>query len=188
MLQVGETHPDRNAQFEHINTTAAEYIETGDPVISVDTKKKENIGNFKKNGQEYCRKKAPRNVLDHDFPLKELGKISPYGVYSLNNSTGFVTVGTSHDTSEFAVESISRWLEVVEKHTFPESKRIYINCDCGGSNDYRKRIWKYQLQQFADRTGLEIEVSHFPPGTSKRNKVEHRLFCYLSKTGRGSRL
>ncbi|MDR1635799.1 MAG: ISAzo13 family transposase, partial [Treponema sp.] len=113
MLQVGETHPDRNAQFEHINTAAAEYIKTGDPVISVDTKKKENIGNFKNGGQEYRRKKEPRNVLDHDFPIKELGKISPYGVYNLNNNTGFVNVGTSHDTSEFAVESISRWWEAV---------------------------------------------------------------------------
>jgi hypothetical protein len=181
MLQVGETHPDRNAQFEHINTTAAEYIETGDPVISVDTKKKETIGNFKNNGQEYRGKKEPRQVLDHDFPIKELGKISPYGVYNLNNNTGFVNGGTSHDTSEFAVESISRWWEVVGKHPFPGSKRIYINCDCGGSKDYRKRMWKYQLQQFADRTGLKTEVPHFPPGASKWNNVEHRLFCYIKK-------
>ena len=188
MLQVGEAHPDRNAQFEHINTTATEYIGTDDPVISVDTKKKENIGNFKNNGQEYRRNKDPRKVLDHDFPIKELGKISPYGVYNLNNNTGFVNVGTSHDTSEFAVESISRWWETVGKHTFPGSKRIYINCDCGGSNDYRRRMWKYQLQQFADRTDLEIEVSHFPPGTSKWNKVEHRLFCYISKNWQGKPL
>jgi transposase len=188
MLQVGEPHPDRNAQFEHINTRSAEYIETGDPVISVDTKKKENIGNFKNNGQEYRRNKDPRKVLDHDFPIEELGKISPYGVYNVNNNTGFVNLGTSHDTSEFAVESISRWWETVGKHTFPGSKRIYINCDCGGSNDYRRRMWKYQLQQFADRTGLEIEVSHFPTGTSKWNKVEHRLFCYISKNWQGKPL
>ena len=188
MLQVGEPHPDRNAQFEHINTTAGKYIGTDDPVISVDTKKKENIGNFKNNGREYRRNKDPRKVLDHDFPIKELGKISPYGVYNLNNNTGFVNVGTSHDTSEFAVESISRWWEAVGKHTFPGSGKIYINCDCGGSNDYRRRMWKYQLQQFADRTGLEIEVSHFPPGTSKWNKVEHRLFCYISKNWRGKPL
>jgi len=188
MLQVGEPHPDRNAQFEHINKTASEYIAIGDPVISVDTKKRENIGNFKNNGQEYRKNKDPRRVLDHDFPIKELGKISPYGVYNLNNNTGFVNVGVSHDTSEFAVESISRWWETVGKHTFPKSKRIYINCDCGGSNGNRRRMWKYQLQQFADRTGLEIEVSHFPPGTSKWNKVEHRLFCYISKNWQGKPL
>lgn len=181
MMQVGKPHPDRNAQFEHINATAAEYIAAGEPVISVDTKKKENIGNFKNNGKEYRKNKDPRKVLDHDFPIKELGKISPYGVYNLNNNTGFVNVGTSHDTSEFAVESISRWWEAVGKHTFLDRKKIYINCDCGGSNACRRRMWKYQLQQFADRTGLEIEVSHFPPGTSKWNKVEHRLFCYISK-------
>jgi transposase len=188
MLQVGEPHPDRNAQFEHINNTAAEYLKSDDPVISVDTKKKENIGNFKNNGQEYRKNKDPRKVLDHDFPIEELGKISPYGVYNLNRNTGFVNVGTSHDTSEFAVESISRWWETVGKHTFPGSKRIYINCDCGGSNGNRRRMWKYQLQQFADRTRLEIEVSHFPPGTSKWNKVEHRLFCYISKNWQGKPL
>ena len=124
MLQIGEPHPDRNAQFEHINKTASDYLSSGDPVISVDTKKKENIGNFKNNGQEYRQNKDPRRVLDHDFPIEELGKISPYGVYNLNNNTGFVNVGTSHDTSEFAVESISRWWETVGKHTFPESQRI----------------------------------------------------------------
>ena len=155
---------------------------------SCDTKKRESIGNFKNNGQEYRKNKDPRRVIDHDFPIKELGKISPYGVYNLNNNTGFVNVGVSHDTSEFAVESISRWWETVGKHTFPKSKRIYINCDCGGSNGNRRRMWKYQLQQFADRTGLEIEVSHFPPGTSKWNKVEHRLFCYISKNWQGKPL
>jgi len=188
MLQVGEPHPDRNAQFEHINKTAAEYISLGVPVISVDTKKKENIGNFKNNGQEYRQTKDPRKVLDHDFPIKELGKIAPYGVYNLNNNTGFVNVGTSHDTSEFAVESISRWWETVGKHTFPGTSKIYINCDSGGSNGNRRRMWKYQLQQFADRTGLKIEVSHFPPGTSKWNKIEHRLFCYISKNWQGKPL
>jgi transposase len=188
MLQNGESHPDRNAQFEHINSTTAEYIKVGDPVISVDTKKKENIGNFKQSGQEYQPIKSPRKVLDHDFPINELGKISPYGVYNLNNNTGFVNVGTSHDTSEFAVESISRWWECVGKHTFPNTDRIYINCDSGGSNSYRARMWKYHLQQFADRTGLIVEVSHFPRGTSKWNKVEHRLFCYISKNWQGKPL
>jgi len=188
MLQVGKPHPDRNAQFQYINDTSVQYIEAGDPVISVDTKKKENIGNFKNNGQEYRCKKDPRYVLDHDFPLEELGKISPYGVYNVNNNVGFVNVGTSHDTSEFAVESISRWWETVGKHTFPRSKRVYINCDSGGSNGIRVRMWKYQLQQFADRTGLMVEVSHFPPGTSKWNKVEHRLFCYITKNWQGKPL
>jgi len=188
MLQVGEPHPDRNAQFEHINSTAFEYIEAGDPVISVDTKKKEKIGNFKSGGQEYREKKGPRKVLDHDFPIKELGKIAPYGVYTLNCNIGFVNVGTSHDTSEFAVESISRWWETVGKHSFPDRTRVYINCDCGGSNGNRARMWKYQLQQLADRTGLEIEVSHFPRGTSKWNKVEHRLFCYITKNWQGKPL
>jgi len=188
MMQTGEPHPDRNTQFEHINATAAKYLRAGNPVISVDTKKKELIGNFKNKGKEYRQKKTPRLVLDHDFLIEELGKISPYGVYNLNNNVGFVNVGTSHDTSEFAVESISRWWESVGKHTFSDSSRIYINCDCGGSNGVRVRMWKYQLQQFADRTGLEVEVSHFPPGTSKWNKVEHRLFCYISKNWQGKPL
>ena len=188
MQQVGEPHPDRNAQFEHINKTAAKYLVAGNPVISVDTKKKENIGNFASKGSEYRNKKDPRKVLDHDFPIEELGKISPYGVYNLNSNTGFVNVGTSHDTSEFAVESISRWWESVGKRTFPNSKKIYITCDSGGSNGCRVRMWKYQLHQFANRTGLEVEVSHFPRGTSKWNKVEHRLFCYISKNWQGKPL
>jgi len=188
MLQAGEPHPDRNAQFEHINKTASEHIKNGIPVISVDTKKRENIGNFKNNGKEYRQNKNPRKVLDHDFLIEKLGKISPYGVYNLNNNTGFVNVGTSHDTSEFAVESISRWWETVGKHTFPETTILMITCDCGGSNSYRRRMWKYQLQEFANRTGLDIEVSHFPPGTSKWNKVEHRLFCYISKNWQGKPL
>jgi hypothetical protein len=188
LLQVGEAHPDRNAQFEHINSAAAEFLKAGEPVISVDTKKKEKIGNFKNDGGEYRPKKQPRKVLDHDFPLKELGKIAPYGIYTVNNNVGFVNVGTSHDTSEFAVESISRWWEAVGKHTFPNAKKLYITCDSGGSNGSRVRMWKYQLQQFADRTCLEIVVSHFPRGTSKWNKVEHRLFCYITKNWQGQPL
>lgn len=188
MLQVGKPHPDRNAQFEYINEKAKAYIESGDPVISVDTKKKENIGNFKNPGQEYRRNKDPRKVLDHDFPLKELGKIAPYGIYNLNNNTGFVNVGTSHDTAEFAVESISRWWDVIGRNTFPNTRRLLITCDCGGSNGYRRRLWKYQLNQLAKRIGIEIHVSHFPPGTSKWNKVEHRLFCYISKNWQGKPL
>jgi len=188
LLQIGEPHPDRNAQFEHINSTAAEFLKAGEPVISVDTKKKEKIGNFKNDGNEYRAKKQPRKVLDHDFPLKELGQIAPYGIYIVNNNIGFVNVGTSHDTSEFAVESISRWWETVGKHTFPTAKKLYITCDCGGSNGNRVRMWKFQLQQFADRTHLEIVVSHFPRGASKWNKVEHRLFCYITKNWQGKPL
>ena len=187
-LQVGELHPDRDAQFRFIDSKAKEYIEAGYPVISVDTKKKENIGNFKNSGQEYRRNKDPRQVLDHDFPLKELGKISPYGVYNLNHNTGFVNIGTSHDTAEFAVESISRWWDTVGKNTFPNTEKLLITCDSGGSNGSRIKQWKYQLYQLAKRTGIEIHVSHFPPGTSKWNKVEHRLFCYISKNWQGKPL
>lgn len=188
MLQVGEPHPDRNAQFEFINNKAKTYIMMGEPVISVDTKKKENIGNFKNAGQEYRRNKDPRKVLDHDFPLKELGKIAPYGVYNLNHNIGFVNVGTSHDTAEFAVESISRWWGAIGKHTFPTAEKLLITCDCGGSNGNRRKLWKYQLSQLAKRSGIDIHVSHFPPGTSKWNKVEHRLFCFISKNWQGKPL
>ena len=188
MYQVGNQHPDRDAQFQHINETAQAYLERGDPVISIDTKKKENVGNFKNPGSEYRKEKSPRKVLDHDFPIPELGKVNPYGVYVLNNNTGFVNLGTSHDTAEFAGESVYRWWETVGKNTFSEAKRLYINCDGGGSNSSRRWVWKYQLQLLANKTGLEIEVSHFPPGTSKWNKVEHRLFCYISKNWQGQPL
>lgn len=188
MLQVGEAHPDRNEQFLYINDLAKIFILDGQPVISVDTKKKENIGNFKNNGEEYRKTNDPRKVLDHDFPIKELGKVAPYGVYVLNDNTAFVNLGTSNDTSEFSVESISRWWDTLGKSTFIDSTRINITCDCGGSNGNRTRLWKYQLQQFANRTGLEVYVSHFPPGTSKWNKVEHRLFCYVSKNWAGKPL
>jgi hypothetical protein len=188
MLQVGKPHPDRNAQFEFIDKKARRFIKKGEPVISVDTKKKENIGNFKNTGQEYRKNKDPRKVLDHDFPFKELGKITPYGVYNLNHNIGFVNVGTSSDTAEFAAESISRWWETVGKHTFPLAAKLMITCDCGGSNGNRARLWKYQLSQLAKRIGVEIHVSHFPPGTSKWNKVEHRLFCYISRNWQGKPL
>lgn len=188
MMQIGEPSPNRNEQFEYINNKVKEFIDAGDPVISVDTKKKENVGNFKNNGQEYRKKKDPRKVLDHDFPIPEWGKISPYGIYVINSNTGFVNLGTSHDTAEFAVESISRWWETIGKNTFPNQKRLMVTCDCGGSNGYRLHLWKYQLSQLAERTGLSIHVSHFPPGTSKWNKVEHRLFCYITKNWQGQPL
>jgi hypothetical protein len=188
MLQLGEAHPERNAQFEHISAMAKQFIAEGEPVISVDTKKKELIGNFKRAGREYRHKHDPRKVLDHDFPIKELGKVAPYGIYNLNHYAGFVNLGSSHDTSEFAVESISRWWETVGKHTFPNAAKLMITCDCGGSNGSRTRLWKYQLAQFAARIGIDIYVCHFPPGTSKWNKVEHRLFCYISKNWEGKPL
>lgn len=188
MLQVGEPHPDRNQQFEFINNKCTRFLKQGLPVISVDTKKKENIGNFKNNGQEYRKSGNPRKVWDHDFPIPELGKVAPYGVYVLNDNTGFVNLGTDHDTAEFAAESILRWWMTVGKNTFPKADKIYINCDNGGSNGSRLRLWKYELQQLANITGLEINVSHFPPGTSKWNKIEHRLFCYISKTWQGQPL
>jgi hypothetical protein len=188
MLQVGKPHPDRNAQFEYINKKAKEFIESGEPVISVDTKKKENIGNFKNPGQEYRRNKDPRAVLDHDFPIKELGKISPYGIYNLNHNVGFVNVGTSRDTAQFASESIFRWWKAVGEHSFPNATKLLITCDCGGSNGNRLRLWKYEVSQLAIRFGIEIHVCHFPPGTSKWNKVEHRLFCYISKNWQGKPL
>jgi transposase len=188
MLQVGKPHPDRNAQFEQINKKAKEFMDLGEPVISVDTKKKENIGNFKNSGREYRKSKDPRKVLDHDFPIKELGKISPYGVYNLNHNIGFVNVGTSHDTAEFAAESIFRWWKAVGEHTFKSATKLLITCDCGGSNGNRTKMWKYQLGQLAEQIGIEIHVCHFPPGTSKWNKVEHRLFCYISKNWQGKPL
>ena len=180
MLQIGESHPDRNAQFEHINNTAKSFIGEGQPVISVDTKKKELIGNYANEGKEYRPLKDPRLTYDHDFPSDKLIKVAPYGVYVLNDNTACVNLGTSHDTSEFAVESISRWWELVGKNTFANAKKLMINCDCGGSNGYQTRLWKARLQKFADHTNLDIYVSYFPPGTSKWNKVEHRLFCYIS--------
>jgi hypothetical protein len=185
ILQAGEPRPDRNAQFEHINDTAARYLKAGGPVISIEAKKKENIGNFNDSGQECRHKRDPRKVRDHDFPIEELGKISPYGVYNLNDNIGFVNVGANHDTSEFAVESVSRWWETVGKRAFPNHGGIYITCDSGGSNGYRARMWKYQLQEFANRVGVEIVVSHCPSGASKWHKVDHRLFRYISANWKG---
>ena len=188
MCQIGDQHPDRDAQFRYINETAEQFLEAGDPVISIDTKKKENIGNFKNNGSEYRPKGEPRCVLDHDFPLPELGKVAPYGVYVLNNNTGFVNLGISHDTPEFAGESVRAWWNAIGKNTFPDAKRIYVTCDNGGSNGSRIWLFKSYLQEISNETGLEIHVSHFPPGTSKWNKIEHRLFCYISKNWQGQPL
>lgn len=188
MCQLGAEHPDRDAQFCFINEISTDFLNNGEPVISVDTKKKENIGNFKNNGAEYRPVKSPRKVLDHDFPLPELGKVSPYGVYVLNDNTGFVNLGLSHDTPEFAGESVSQWWRCIGKNTFPNAGRLYITCDSGGSNGCRIWLWKHYLQELANETQLEIHVSHFPPGTSKWNKIEHRLFCYISKNWEGQPL
>ena len=185
MLQTGESHQDRNAQFEYINKKCGEFIQQGQPVISVDTKKKEKIGNFKNNGAEYSQKKNPIKVLDHDFPIKELGKVAPYGIYDINRNEGFVNLGVSRDTAEFAVESILRWWQTLGRNTYPEASKIYINSDNGSSNGSMVRIWKKQLQEFANITGLSVHISHFPTGTSKWNKIEHRMFCYISKNWRG---
>ena len=188
MLQVGEPHPDRNAQFEYISNKCMEFVRQGQPVISVDTRKKELIGNFKNNGAEYSRTKNPTRVLDHDFPLKELGKVAPYGVYDISRNEGFVNLGISHDTAEFAVESVLRWWQTLGRNTYPDARKLYINSDNGGSNGSRVKLWKKQLQEMANITGLELHVSHFPPGTSKWNKIEHKMFCYISKNWRGTPL
>lgn len=156
--QIGEPDPDRDAQFRFIDQLAADFLESGDPVVSVDTKKKENIGNFSNSGTEYRPKGSPRRTLDHDFPIEELGKVVPYGIYCLNDNTGFVNLGTDHDTSEFAMYSIYLWWTCIGVNTFPNAKRLLITCDCGGSNRSRGQQWKEQLAKLSQLTGLEIKV------------------------------
>ena len=160
----------------------------GQPVISIDAKKKENIGNFKNNGSEYSKKHEPVKVLDHDFPIKELGKATPYGIYDIMKNAGFVNVGISSDTAEFAVESIKKWWQIVGRDAYPNATGIYITADSGGSNGARVRLWKVKLQELANELGLTLKISHFPPGTSKWNKIEHRLFSFVSKNWRGKPL
>jgi transposase len=187
-LAITPTHPDRDAQFEHINRTAREQMEAGEPVISIDAKKKEKIGNFKNTGAEYSRKHEPIRVLDHDFPIKELGKATPYGVYDIMKNAGFINVGISSDTAEFAVASIKKWWYEMGRETYPEAKSIYITADSGGSNGVRVKLWKVKLQELANELGITLKVSHFPSGTSKWNKIEHRLFSFISKNWRGKPL
>ena len=187
-LAVKPSHPDRNEQFEYINKTALEQMKTGVPVISIDAKKKENIGNFKNNGAEYSKKRKPVKVLDHDFPIKELGKATPYGIYDIMKNAGFINVGLSSDTAEFAVESIRKWWHEVGREVYPEAKSIYITADSGGSNGVRVKLWKVKLQELANELGLTLKISHFPAGTSKWNKIEHRLFSFISKNWRGKPL
>ena len=187
-LTTTPSHPDRDAQFEYIKAQVKEAEKKGIPVLSIDAKKKEKIGNFINGGRTYRKQKDPIKVLDHDFPIEELGKVTPYGIYDIGRNEGFVNLGVSSDTSEFAIESISRWWLTLGKNTYPETRRLYINCDGGGSNGSKNKLFKLQLQQFANLSGLEIHVSHFPPGTSKWNKIEHRMFCYITSHWKGQPL
>ncbi|HVA93078.1 MAG TPA: ISAzo13 family transposase [Chloroflexota bacterium] len=184
----GDGHPDRNAQFAHINATAAASVAAGDPVISVDTKKKELVGDFKNGGREWRPKGEPEEVRMHDFALPEWGKVSPYGIYDLTQNTGWVSVGIDHDTAAFAVESIRRWWYGAGQARYAGTTHLLITADGGGSNGARLRLWKWELQCLADETGLAITVCHYPPGTSKWNKIEHRLFAFISQNWRGQPL
>jgi hypothetical protein len=181
----GAQHPDRDAQFEYINAKAQDRVDRNIPVISVDTKKKELVGNFKNGGREWQPKDEPELVDVHDFPGDAVGKAIPYGVYDLASNDGFVSVGVDHDTPVFAVTSIEAWWKQVGEQRYPKARELFITADAGGSNSYRSHVWKHQLQRIADKLGLVIHVSHFPPGTSKWNKVEHRLFSFISINWRG---
>ena len=180
----GRQHPDRDAQFRHINAVIAEFTAAGDPAVSVDTKKKEQLGPYHRDGRSWRPKGGPVRVRDHDFPDEELGKITPYGVYDIAANTGFVSVGTSHDTAAFAVSALRLWWRQEGSLRYPGARRLLVICDAGGSNGHRCRLWKDQLAVLAEETGLEITVCHFPPGTSKWNKIEHRLFCHITRTWR----
>ena len=180
--------PDRDAQFEHINNTTCEFDKEGQPVISVDAKKKELVGNFKNNGREYRISGQPEKVNVYDFIDPSLGRATPYGIYDVNANEGYVGVGTSHDTAKFAVETIENWWLTMGRHRYPEAHSLFITADGGGSNGSRNRLWKIRLQKFADKFGLNVFVSHFPPGTSKWNKIEHRMFSAISMNWRGKPL
>lgn len=184
----GSSHPDRDAQFEHIHRQVNAFQSTGQPVISVDTKKKELVGDFKNSGRELRPKGNPEKVRVHDFLIPELGKVAPYGVYDPTLNMGWVNVGTDHDTAAFAVESIRRWWHTMGCEAYPHAGRLLITADNGGSNGSRLRLWKTELQNLAKDTGLEVSVCHLPPGTSKWNKIEHRLFSYISQNWRGKPL
>jgi len=181
----GKSHPDRDAQFSYLNTQAAEHLAAGDPVISVDTKKKELVGEYKNGGREWRPAGEPEKVKVHDFIDRELGKANPYGIYDLANDTGWVSVGTDHDTSAFAVETIRRWWNTMGAKTYPDTSRLLITADGGGSNGSRTRLWKTELAALATELSLKITVCHLPPGTSKWNKIEHRLFSHISMNWRG---
>jgi len=184
----GQDHPDRDAQFEHINQQVRTFQEEGQPVISVDAKKKELIGDFRNPGREWRRRGHPEEVRAKDFPDKQLGKAIPEGVYDLDRNDGWVSVGIDHDTAEFAGASIRRWWQEMGSLAYPEVRRLLITADAGGSNGYRSRLWKVTLQGLANELALRISVCHFPPGTSKWNKIEHRMFCHITKNWRGKPL
>jgi transposase len=184
----GGSHPDRNAQFEHIHQTVQNRMKAGLPVISVDTKKKELVGDFKNGGREFRPKGEPEPVRVHDFVIPELGRANPYGVYDLAHNEGWVSVGVDHDTAEFAVESIRRWWRGMGRPLYPGAKRLLITADGGGSNGSRVRLWKVQLQKLADELTMAIDVCHLPPGTSKWNKIEHRMFSFITQNWRGKPL
>jgi hypothetical protein len=181
----GGQHPDRDAQFGWINRQVTQFQAAGEPVISVDTKKKEIIGDFAQKGQEWRPKGEPEKVRGHDFMDPELGKVAPYGVYDIKANQGWVSVGIDHDTAEFAAATIGRWWREMGQPLYPKATRLLITADGGGSNGYRIRLWKLALQRLAQETGLEISVCHFPPGTSKWNKIEHRMFCHITQNWRG---
>ena len=184
----GSSHKDRDEQFRYISSSVSDFQSRGQPTISVDTKKKENIGEYKNGGQELCQKGEPVKVNSHDFPDKRLGKVVPYGIYDIGKNKGWVSVGISGDTAEFSVNAIRTWWYKMGKCLYPDAKELLLTADCGGSNGYRVRLWKYELQRLADEIGICIHVRHFPPGTSKWNKIEHRLFSYISKNWRGKPL
>ncbi|MCX7429338.1 MAG: ISAzo13 family transposase [Planctomycetia bacterium] len=186
--EEGIDHPDRDAQFEYINQQVSRALAAGRPVVSVDTKKKELIGNYENKGRQWRKTRSPVRVNGHDFPDPSVPRAYPYGIYDLGRNTGFVNVGTDHDTGEFAVASIRGWWRFEGRSLYPDARRLLITADGGGSNGYRLRLWKWELQKLADATGLSIEVCHFPPGTSKWNKVEHRLFSFITSTWRGEPL
>ena len=184
----GSNHPDRDAQFAHINTTVKAAIADGQPAISVDTKKKELVGDFKNPGRELRRQQDPEPVRVHDFKLPELGKVAPYGVYDIAANHGWVSIGVDADTAAFAVESIRRWWQKLGRARYPDAHSLTITADCGGSNGVRVRLWKRELQRFANETSLKVTVTHLPPGTSKWNRIEHRLFAYIAQNWRGKPL
>ena len=186
--EEGSKHPDRNAQFEHINANVVAAQAAGQPVISVDTKKKELVGNYKNGGSDYRPKGDPVRVKVHDFEDKELGKVAPYGVYDVTANTGFVSVGITADTAEFAVQSIRTWLERMGRTRYPDMSELTITADGGGSNGSRVRLWKVELQTLADENNLTLHVHHYPPGTSKWNRIEHRLFCHITQNWRAKPL
>lgn len=186
--QEGAQHPDRDAQFGFINGQVKSALEAGEPVLSVDTKKKELVGNYANAGQQWQSRREATEVLGHDFPTPEVPRAYPYGIYDIGRNTGFVTIGTDHDTASFAVASIRGWWRAEGQNLYAGAKRLVITADSGGSNSYRGRAWKVELQKFAEESGLEVQVCHFPAGTSKWNKIEHRLFSFISSNWRAQPL